>query len=104
MIKFIGKRSAPPKLDHTPTQHPAAPSSLPNSFAAYRLQATEHGPLNKTLSAYNIGGASGSSLGSIEPKKGIFFDRSELGDRFQKIPFTTAEIEAVESGGATMWA
>jgi len=106
MIKFIGKRTTPPKIDHTPHQHPAAPSELPksfaNSFASYREQAQQHGPLNKTLPG--IGSHSGSSLGPVEPKKGIFFDRSELGDRFQKIPFTAAEVEAVESGGASMWA
>ncbi|KAF2418761.1 hypothetical protein EJ08DRAFT_555594, partial [Tothia fuscella] len=103
MIKFLGKRSPPTKVDHTPHTHPAAPEPLPNSFASYRQKAQQHGPLNQTLGGY-IGSHSGASLGPVEPGKGVNFDRSELPNKYQRTPWTTAEIEAIESGGASMWA
>ena len=92
-------------VDHTPTPHPASPTlKLPNSFAQYREKAQQHGPLNTSSSSHGlgaIGGHSGHSLGSVEPEKGEFFDRSELPRRFQRTPWTAAEIEAIESGGAS---
>ena len=129
LIKFIGKRSAPGTLlsangavtytdryaesvDHTPHVHPAAPSSsLPDSFANYRSKAQQHGPLggqsslpaaSSTGSYGAIGGHSGHELGSIQPKKGEFFDRSELPARFRRTPWTEEEMEAITSGGASM--
>ena len=50
-----------------------------------------------------IGGKSGKQLGSIQPKQGEFFDREELPARFRRRAFTEAEIEAVDSAGASMW-
>lgn len=50
-----------------------------------------------------IGGTPGRKLGSIQPKEGEFFDRSELPKRFQKRAWTDAEIDAVTSGGASLW-
>jgi len=41
-------------------------------------------------------------LGTVQPPKGSFFDRSELPARFRRTPLTAAEIEAIELGGATM--
>jgi small subunit ribosomal protein YMR-31 len=128
LIKFLGKRSTPAssslphppisiafltprtEVDHTPHQHPASPSELPqsfssnkpsNSFAEYRQTAQQHGPLNTTN---GIGGRTGHSLGSVEPEPGVFFDKSQLGARYQKLAWTAAEMEAIESGGASMWA
>jgi small subunit ribosomal protein YMR-31 len=49
-----------------------------------------------------IGGSSGHELGDVKPPKGVFFDRSELPARFRRMPFTAAEIEAIEDGGAEM--
>ncbi|KAF2100578.1 hypothetical protein NA57DRAFT_74182 [Rhizodiscina lignyota] len=106
MIKFVGKHTPPAKLDHTPVAHPASPThTLPNSFAQYRQKAQQHGPLNggSKLGLGAIGSHSGHSLGSVEPKKGEYFDRDELPRRFRRTPWTTAEIEAVESGGASMF-
>jgi len=51
-----------------------------------------------------VGGKSGASLGPIEPKKGEYFDRNELPARYARTPFTQAEIDAIESGGASMFA
>jgi small subunit ribosomal protein YMR-31 len=46
---------------------------------------------------------SGAQLGPVEPPAGYFFDRTELGSKYHRIPLTAAEIEAVESGGATLF-
>jgi len=101
LIRFLGKRTVPASIDHTPQAHPASPShSLPTTFAEYRQQAQQHGPLNGR-SFTTIGKASGASLGPVEAPTGEFFDRSELEPKFAKLPWTLAEIEAIESGGAT---
>lgn len=138
MIKFLGKRSHPKNIDHTPQAHPASPThELPSSFASYRQKATQHGPLgggqqgsggptpssssvssassSSALSSLSstarggpmtygaIGGKSGRSLGSIKPKDGEFFDVSELPRRFQKRVWTEEEMDATNTGGASMW-
>ncbi|MCJ1467205.1 hypothetical protein MMC07_005828 [Pseudocyphellaria aurata] len=128
LIKFIGHRSPPKAADSTPHAHPASPSSeLPDSFVQYRSNAQNHGPLGhrsrsskssqpspsssssakSTASASSaltygaIGSHSGQSLGSVDAPKGHYFDRSELPARFGRTPWTEAEIEAVETGGAS---
>ncbi|KAH8697176.1 hypothetical protein BGW36DRAFT_358979 [Talaromyces proteolyticus] len=109
LIKFIGKRTVPASIDHTPKVHPASPTStLPDSFATYRAKAQQHGPLNSpgrasSLSYGVIGGASGASLGSIQPKQGQFFDRDELPARFHRLPWSEVEMEAIETGGASLF-
>ncbi|KAK3935386.1 hypothetical protein QBC46DRAFT_346682 [Diplogelasinospora grovesii] len=115
-IKFIGKRSIPSSVDHTPQPHPASPThSLPSSFTSaaseqsshhsfstYRDHAQQFGPLRKTIKSGSagIGGQSGFELGPVAPPTGIFFDRNELPARFRRAPISLAEIEAVETGGA----
>lgn len=115
-------------IDHAPHVHPAAPSgSLPESFASYRGRAQSHGPLGgqqqpaqstsssrqgapsgsaaaQTAEPYGaIGGHSGRELGSVQPKPGEFWDRDDLPKRFHRMRWTEAEMEALESGGASMW-
>jgi len=114
MIKFIGKRTIPSSIDHTPQAHPASPShELPSdftssnsspSFSSYRQQAQQHGPLGraKVSAEGGIGSMSGSSLGSVAPTRGEYFDRSELPARFRRAPIDMAEIDAIETGGATL--
>nr|POF14205.1 37s ribosomal protein ymr-31, mitochondrial [Quercus suber] len=124
LIKFIGKRAVP-KIDHTPHVHPAAPTdSLPQSFASYRQKAQSHGPLGgkqqqeqqhrsspsgsaaTQIAAHPygvIGGHSAKELGSVTPAKGEFWDRNELPKRFHRTRWTEAEIEAIESGGASLF-
>lgn len=98
------------EIDHSPQPHPASPShELPGSFATYRKKAQQHGPLNSTPSPaaqYGgfIGKHSGGSLGPVQPAKGEFFDRTDLPSRFQRTPWSQAEIDAIESGGASMFA
>lgn len=101
--------------DPTPQPHPASPSeTLPDSFKAYRSKVQQHGPLGGQKSAppppspnlmtYGvIGGHSGHQLGSIAPPKEVLFDRSELPKRFRGLGWTEVEIEAVETGGASLF-
>ncbi|KAK3317347.1 hypothetical protein B0T19DRAFT_405046 [Cercophora scortea] len=116
-IKFLGKRTIPAHIDHTPQPHPASPThSLPASFTSdkgshasfstYRDHAQQFGPLRKTIRATEgaVGDAAGSQLGPVHPPKGVFFDRSELPARFHRTPISLAEIEAVETGGAAAFA
>jgi small subunit ribosomal protein YMR-31 len=127
LIRFVGKRSvpstslphrtgtliprnhqltsnSPESVDHTPRVHPASPiGALPDSFAAYRAKAQQHGPLGRSSSS-GIGGSSGHALGPIRPQNGQFFDRTELPARFGRLTFTEAEMEAIETGGASMYA
>ncbi|KAI1506694.1 hypothetical protein F5X99DRAFT_404051 [Biscogniauxia marginata] len=107
MIRFIGRRTVPTHVDHTPQPHPASPTgTLPGrgngnshpSFSAYRDSAQQHGPLRKS-----IGSASAASLGPVEAPKGVYFDRNELPERFRRTPLSLAEIEAVETGGAALF-
>ncbi|KIW13273.1 hypothetical protein PV08_08460 [Exophiala spinifera] len=123
LIKFLGKRTTPKSIDHTPHAHPASPThSLPDSFVQYRAKAQQHGPLrgdggNAPISSTSfaaatsgpmtygaIGGSAGGSLGSVQPKAGEYFDRNELPKRFWRTQWSEEEIEAVSSGGASMFA
>lgn len=98
------------ETDHTPKVHPASTSdSLPDSFASYRQKAQQHGPLNgrqQVTSPYGgiIGSHPGASLGPVEPAKGEFFDRDELPARFRRTAWTQVEMDAVDSGGASLLA
>lgn len=117
-IKFLGKRTVPTSIDHSPQPHPASPSSsLPSSFtdgsqasshssfSSYRDHAQQFGPLRKTIKATDagIGSHPGAALGPIEPPKDVFFDRNELPARFRRSPLSITEIEAIETGGATIF-
>lgn len=111
MIKFLGKRTTPTNVDHTPHAHPASPThKLPDdftasasSFSSYRQQAQQHGPLARRKPVEgSIGENSGSSFGSVSPVKGQYFDRNELPARFRRAPLDLAEIDAIETGGATL--
>lgn len=117
MIRFIGKRTIP-TIDHAARHpHPASPTqNLPSDFAAvsshetfssYRDHAQQFGPLRKTiktLSERGIGGATGNELGPVAASQGEYFDRNDLPGRFRRTPLSAAEIEAVETGGATLFA
>lgn len=103
-------------VDHSPKPHPASPtgnlpegftagsSSRHTSFSSYRDHAQQHGPLQKTIRSAEagIGGTSGAQMGSVSAPSGVFFDISELPQRFRRAPVDLAEIEAIESGGAAL--
>jgi len=60
--------------------------------------------VQRTGIAYgDIGGHTGHELGKVEAGKGLHFDRSELPERFRRMSWTEGEIEAVGSGGASVW-
>ncbi|KAF3765332.1 hypothetical protein M406DRAFT_355876 [Cryphonectria parasitica EP155] len=114
-IKFLGKRTIPSAVDHTPQPHPASPSSsLPEdfssktshaSFSEYRQRSQQYGPLRKTwtrTAETGIGAAPAAALPSINPANGVFFDRDELPARFRRSVWSAEEIEAIESGGASV--
>ncbi|KAF4969277.1 hypothetical protein FZEAL_10258 [Fusarium zealandicum] len=120
LIKFLGPRTIPSTVDHTPKAHPASPEgTLPASwagygngdaasrhktFSSYRDAAQQHGPLQNSIrSESGVGGSAGAALGSIHAPEGVFFDVSELPSRFHRAPLNAAEIEAVESGGAAIF-
>lgn len=109
MIKFLGKRSIPSEIDHSPHVHPMSPSkNLPASFtnptqdtfSSYRQQAIQHGPLGQQR--LRAGQVSGKSLGPVQPKEGEYFDRNELPPRYRRTKFSAEEIDAIETGGATL--
>lgn len=104
----------PASVDHTPQPHPASPThALPagfgaptthQSFSAYRDHAQQFGPLRKSIPAAGgggIGSHAGAQLGPVQPPEGVFFDRNELPERFRRTHISLAEIEAIETGGAT---
>lgn len=118
-IKFLGKRTVPSSVDHSPHPHPASPthtlpeswasgsqSSSHSSFSSYRDHAQQFGPLRKTIKGEDagIGGHSGAELGPVKPPQGYAFDRNELPARFRRQPLTPDEIEVIESGGAAAFA
>lgn len=103
----------PASIDHTPKPHPESPThSLPSgfqssssSFSEYRDRSQQHGPLRRThtrTAEGGIGGTSAAALPSIKPAQGFYFDRDELPARFRRPVWSAEEIEAIESGGATM--
>ena len=51
-----------------------------------------------------IGGRTGAELGPVRPQQpGVAFDRSEIEPRFwRSVPWSADEIEAVETGGASL--
>ncbi|KAG0651946.1 37S ribosomal YMR [Hyphodiscus hymeniophilus] len=115
MIKFLGKRTIPSSIDHAPHAHPASPthklpegfgssSSSSTSFSSYRQTAQQHGPLGNSAgkSSGILGAQSGHSLGPVTPAKGEYFDRSELPERFRRVPMSAWEMEVIDSGGASL--
>jgi small subunit ribosomal protein YMR-31 len=50
-----------------------------------------------------IGGSTARQLGSVQPKEGEFWDRNELPVRFRRTVYSDAEMEAIESGGASLF-
>jgi small subunit ribosomal protein YMR-31 len=49
-----------------------------------------------------VGETSGHALGPVAAPKGEYFDRNELPARFRRTPIDLAEIDAIETAGATL--
>ncbi|KAK9447375.1 uncharacterized protein V1518DRAFT_420819 [Limtongia smithiae] len=91
LIKFLGKRVYPEHIDHTPHLHSQDPhKELPSSFAQYRLQAHQHGPLS----------TSARLSGSIAAAPGEYFSRNDLPPRYRYRGLDVSEIDSVNSAGA----
>ncbi|PQE23901.1 hypothetical protein CJF32_00006711 [Rutstroemia sp. NJR-2017a WRK4] len=100
MIKFLGKRSIPSSPTH---ELPKGFAEAQSSFSAYRQNAQQHGPLGRSARKDgSIGALPGKALGPVEPAKGEFWDRNELPSRFHRTRIDLAEIDAIETGGATL--
>ncbi|KAG0259160.1 hypothetical protein BG011_002820 [Mortierella polycephala] len=93
MIRFIGPRSALPKEHHEATRHPAAPKD-----ADYPLKA---GTPTKASPSSSSKPSSASTPGPLGTSR-LEMNFAELPKRFHHPQLTEAEIEAVETGGATM--
>ncbi|KAG7193345.1 uncharacterized protein KQ657_000762 [Scheffersomyces spartinae] len=84
LIKFVGgPHLAPAGISHSVKAHPCAPEGL-------------------VPAAASAASAIVSSIfkGSLEPKDGEYFSRSELPARFRYTPPTELEMEDIISGGA----
>lgn len=82
----------------------ALPTVRHSSFTSYRDHAQQHGPLHHALRSTPRGGNSvpGARLGPVTPPPGVFFDRSELPQAYHYTRIDPAEIDAIESGGASL--
>lgn len=73
-----------------------------DSFAAYRSRAYQHGPLHQAsfmrALANSRSGASEKALNS----RGEYIDHGDLSSQTHHLPWTEAEIDAIESGGASL--
>lgn len=100
LIKFLGKRSPPKELDHSPHLHPQDPhKELPMSFSQYRRSAQQHGPLGqKTAPSVPFSSRSSTSSSSPQTPAGEYIDRNQLPPKFHRLPPTEEEMEAVQSG------
>lgn len=57
---------------------------------------------SSSLASGVFGSNPGASLGAVQPEPGVYFDRNELPARFHRGRFSEMEIEAIESGGASL--
>ncbi|KAI1321495.1 hypothetical protein EDD11_005186 [Mortierella claussenii] len=95
LIKFLGPRSALPEAHHEATRHPAAPKDSEYPLrAATSSKASPSSASSSTPSRTTTSGPHGASRQTL--------DFAELPTRFRHPQLTAAEIEAVETGGATM--
>ncbi|GJJ77087.1 small subunit ribosomal protein YMR-31 [Entomortierella parvispora] len=90
LIKFVGPRSALNEAHHEATRHPAAPKD-----ASYPLKAGI--PVKATPFSSSSKPATQGPNGTSR----LVLDFTELPARYRHPQLTEAEIEAVETGGAT---
>ncbi|KAI5285860.1 hypothetical protein KEM52_002257 [Ascosphaera acerosa] len=105
MIRFLGKRQPPSFIGQTPRPHPMSPTAdLPETFKTYRAKAQQHGPLAARTASSGAGTAAAASSATAAPTlaPGEVWDRSMLPRRFHRLAWTETEIEAIETGGASL--
>ncbi|KAG0044468.1 hypothetical protein BGZ83_010320 [Gryganskiella cystojenkinii] len=93
LIKFLGPRSALNEAHHEATRHPAAPKD-----AAYPLKAGA--PVKASPSTSSSSSSKPAQQGPLGTSRHVL-DFTELPARYRHPQLTEAEIEAVETGGAT---
>ena len=85
-------RAAPQQQQSSPK--PSASGSAASTAGASGYQVQPYGA---------VGGHSGQQLGSVQPAEGEVWDRDELPLRFRRKIYSKAEIDAVDSAGASLW-
>ncbi|KAF5094523.1 hypothetical protein D0Z03_002064 [Geotrichum reessii] len=90
LIRFLGKRTFPSSIDHTPKPHPQSPTQkLPASF----FQAATP----SFASNFSTGKMPSSPVAA---KEGELFSVTELPSRFRTREMSDLEIETVNLGSA----
>ncbi|KAE8377133.1 hypothetical protein BDV26DRAFT_293435 [Aspergillus bertholletiae] len=86
----------------SPSPSMSSTGSSYESFAAYRSRAYQHGPLHQaSVMRGSVRPGSGASKKPIS-SKGQPVDHEDLSPPAQRLPWTEAEIDAIESGGASL--
>ncbi|PIG83712.1 hypothetical protein AARAC_007547 [Aspergillus arachidicola] len=76
------------------------PQAAHDSFVAYRSKAYQHGPLHQaSLMRGLVDSRSAASEKSLI-FRGEYIDHGDLSSQTHHLPWTEAEIDAIESGGA----
>ncbi|VVT50061.1 uncharacterized protein SAPINGB_P002581 [Magnusiomyces paraingens] len=93
LIHFLGKRTVPVNIDHTPRPHPMSPTGkLPPSFSSFTPSA-------------GIAASSGSTATALKytpPAPGEYAAIKDLPARFRFKTLSDAEIENINEGGASV--
>ncbi|OGM47782.1 hypothetical protein ABOM_003323 [Aspergillus bombycis] len=102
-IRAIGQNFVTRSVGHpsrSPSMSPA--SSSYDSFVAYRSRAYQHGPLHQApLMRGLVNPGSATSEGSTKSSGGCL-DHGDVSSLTHHLPWTEAEIDAIESGGASL--
>ncbi|KAE8139508.1 hypothetical protein BDV38DRAFT_280862 [Aspergillus pseudotamarii] len=102
-IRALGQHFVTLSVGHQPRSiSMSSASSSYDSFAAYRTRAYQHGPLHQaSLMRRFVNSGSGTSRKPINPSR-EYIDRVDFSSQTHHLPYTEAEIDAIESGSATL--
>ncbi|KAF7623079.1 hypothetical protein F9C07_2286512 [Aspergillus flavus] len=96
---------------HFVTRSAGQPSRLPSmsstrssydSFAAYRSRAYQHGPLHQASFMRALANSRSGAYEKALNSRGEYIDHGDLSSQTHHLPWTEAEIDAIESGGASL--
>ncbi|KAK6831797.1 hypothetical protein RU639_002888 [Aspergillus parasiticus] len=102
-IRALGQHFVTRSVGH-PSRSPSmsSTSSSYDSFAAYRSRAYQHGPLHQaSLMRGLVNSRSAASEKSLIFRD-EYIDHGDLSSQTHHLPWTEAEIDAIESGGASL--
>ncbi|KAB8259934.1 hypothetical protein BDV32DRAFT_138456 [Aspergillus pseudonomiae] len=102
-IRAIGQNFVTRSLGHPSRLSSMSPAgSSYDSFAAYRSRAYQHGPLHHaSLMRGSLNSSSVTSEEFINSSR-EYLDHRNLSSQTHHLPWTEAEIDAIESGGASL--